>query len=149
MMSAITYETLRKNISENLNPRIREFSKTVEDISRNFRTLGLETAVWYPEKIHSTNLGGIDADSYVGYSRVEGRWGLMIRTIERDRESHAYMSQRVLTIDSCGNVEIVVQALKRVRDLIPLIHHAAEQQIKTMKQLDREIEELRSPECEF
>ena len=75
---------LRKRISDNLNTGMKEFGKTVGDISRNFRSLGLETAVWYPEKIHSTNLGGIVADSYFGYSRIEGKWGLIIRTIERD-----------------------------------------------------------------
>ena len=74
---------------------MREFGKTVGDISRNFKSLGLETSVWCPEKIHSTNLGGIVADSYFGYSRIEGKWGLIIRTIERDVESRAFVGQRV------------------------------------------------------
>ncbi len=58
-MSDSTYETLRRRVSENLNVPIKEFGKTVRDISRNFRNLGFETAVWYPEKIHTANLGGI------------------------------------------------------------------------------------------
>jgi hypothetical protein len=149
MMSEITYEKIRNNVSEGLNPRIREFSKTVEDISRNFKNLGFETAVWHPEKIHTVNLGGVDADSYVGYSRIEGRWGLMIRTIERDHESRAFVSQRVITIESCGNMELVLSALERVRDLVPLIHQAVERQIKAMKRLDRGIEDLRDPEYLF
>jgi hypothetical protein len=149
MMSGITYEKLRKHVSDNLNPRIREFGKTVEDISRNFKILGLEMAVWYPEKIHTANVGGIDADSYIGYSRIEGRWGLMIRTIERDHESHAYMNQRVIPIESCGNMEIVVNALRKVRELLLRIHDAVEREIRTIMQSDREINELRNPECEF
>lgn len=149
MMSKTTYEKLRKKVSDNLNPRMREFGKTVEDVSRNFKTLGLEAAVWCPEKIHTANVGGIDADSYVGYSRIEGRWGLMIRIIERDRESHAYVSQRVIPIEACGNMEIVVAALEKVPELVLSIDEAAERQAKAIVQLDRRIAELRDPECEF
>ena len=148
-MGDLTYEKLRKHVSEDLSPRKREFGKAVEEISRNFKILGLETAVWYPEKIHTANLGGIDADSYVGYSRIEGRWGLLIRIIERDRESRAYVSQRVITLESCGNMEIVVGALKKVRDLALLIQDATELQIKTIAQAESEIMELRNPECKF
>jgi hypothetical protein len=74
-MSSIAYEELQKRIAEKLNVQIKEFHKTIGEISERFRNLGLETAVWYPEKIHAGNLGGIDADSYIGYSRLEGRWG--------------------------------------------------------------------------
>ena len=148
-MSDITYEKLRKRVSENLNARVMEFHKTVEDISANFRNLGLETAVWYPEKIHEANLGGIDADSYVGYSRIEGKWGLNIRIIEHDHESHTFVSQRVFTIESCGNMEIVVNALRKVRELVLCIHKATEQQIKVLVQLDGQANELRNPECKF
>jgi len=148
-MSKITYEKLRKHVSENLNPPIREFSKTVGDISRNFKTLGLETAVWFPEKIHTANLGGIDADSYVGYSRIEGRWGILIRIIERDHESRAYVNQRVITLESCGNMEIVAGALKKVRDLVLSIHAAVDHQIETIARSSSEITELGHPDCEF
>jgi hypothetical protein len=96
-MSALTYDKLRRRISENLSIRSKEFRKTVSAISENFRNLGFESAAWYPEKIHTANLGGIDADSYIGYSRVEGRWGLIVRTIEHDHESHAFVNQRVYT----------------------------------------------------
>jgi hypothetical protein len=105
--------------------------------------------VWCPEKIHTANEGGIDADSYVGYSRIEGRWGLMIRIIERDRESQAYVSQRVIPIEACGNMEIVVAALEKVPELVLSIDEAAERQAKAIVQLDRRIAELRDPECEF
>jgi hypothetical protein len=148
-MSDITYEKLKKRVSESLNAKAKEFHKAVEEIGGHFRNLGLETAVWYPEKIHTANIGGIDADSYVGYSRIEGKWGLIIRTIEHDLESHAFVSQRVITIESCGNMEIVVSALKKVRELLLCIHKATEQQIKTLAQPDGEISELRNPDFEF
>ncbi len=148
-MSALTYEKLRKRISENLNLRIKDFRQTVADISENFRSLGLETAVWYPERIHTANIGGIDADSYIGYSRIEGRWGLIIRTIEHDHETHAFVSQRVFTIESCGNMEIVTTGLKKIRDLILCIDKAVNHQIKILAQPDQEFRELRNPDCEF
>ena len=142
-MSDITYEILRKRISENLNAGIREFGKTVGDISRNFKSLGLETSVWCPEKIHSTNLGGIVADSYIGYSRIEGKWGLIIRTIERDSESMAFVSQRVYAIESCRNLEIVAHALKRVRDLLLLMAKTTDRQVEILTTLDSETDSLR------
>jgi len=148
-MSDISYEVLRKRISENLNAGMREFGKTVGDISRNFKSLGLETSVWCPEKIHSTNLGGIVADSYFGYSRVEGKWGLIIRTIERDVESHAFVGQRVYALESCKNLEIVVHALKKVRDLMLLMEKATDRQLEILTALDTETESLRDPECKF
>jgi hypothetical protein len=148
-MGKITYEKLRKHVSEELNPRIREFSKTVEEICRNFKALGLETAVWYPEKIYTSNVGGIDADCYVGYSRIEGRWGLMIRMIERDHECRSFVNQRVITLESCGNMEIVAGALKKVRDLVLMIQAAADQQISTLAQSGPEITELGKPDCAF
>ena len=142
-MSDITYDILRKRISENLNAGIREFDKTVGDISRNFKSLGLETSVWCPEKIHSTNLGGIVADSYIGYSRIEGKWGLIIRTIERDSESMAFVSQRVYAIESCRNLEIVAHALKRVRDLLLLMAKTTDRQVEILTTLDSETDSLR------
>ena len=148
-MSDITYESLRKHVAENLTVPIKEFGKMVGEISRNFRNLGFETAIWYPERIHTNNIGGIIADSFFGYSRVEGRWGLMIRTIERDQESRAFVGQRVYPIESCGNLDIVVSALKKARELLLCISKAADQQIEILKKLDGEIEPLRDPECKF
>ena len=148
-MSDITYEVLRKRISENLNAGIREFGKTVGDISRNFKSLGLETSVWHPEKIHSTNLGGIIADSYFGYSRIEGKWGLIVRTIERDSESLAFVGQRVYAMESCKNLEIVVHALSKVRDLLLLMAKATDRQLDILSTVDHETESLRDPECKF
>ena len=148
-MGDITYEKLKKQLSEDLNARIVEFSGKVSDIGKYFRNLGFETAVWIPECIHTVNLGGIDADSYIGYSRIEGRWGLMIRTIERDHESRAFVNQRVRTLESCRNIEIVANALKKVRGLVLKIQKAAEKQAGTLNGLSGEIDELRNPECKF
>jgi hypothetical protein len=148
-MNDISYEVLKKRISENLNARLKEFGKTVGDISRNFRNLELEAAVWYPDRIHSTNLGGIVADSYFGYSRIEGKWGLIIRTIERDIESRAYVSQRVYTIDSCRNAEIAVNALKKAKDLLLLIEKATDRQLEVISGLDDEMDALRRPDGKF
>ncbi len=148
-MADITYEALRKRILEDLNTPKKEFGKTIGDIGRNFRNLGLETAVWIPERIHSTNIGGINADSYFGYSRVEGKWGLIIRTIERDQESRVFVGQRVYPIESCGNMEIVVNALKRVPELLQYVDKAVDHQIETLKSANTEFEKLRDPECKF
>jgi hypothetical protein len=149
IMSALTYDKLRKRISEKLNDRIKEFHKTVADISENFRNLGFESAVWYPEKIHRINIGGIDADSYIGYSRVEGKWGLIIRTIEHDHDSHAFVNQRVYTIESCGNIEIVASALRKVPELMHCLDNATENQIQALTLLDNEFDRLRNPGIEF
>jgi hypothetical protein len=144
-----TYETLRKRVSDNLNAKKKEFAKTLGDISRNFRDLGLETAVWYPERIHTTNIGGLDADSYLGYSRIEGKWGLNIRTIERDHESHAFVSQRVYPIEACSNVETVVSALKAVRELLIHMAKATDQEIEMLSNRIGDFDELRNPGCRF
>jgi hypothetical protein len=148
-MSDITYEKLRMRVSEDLNTRIKEFGKTVEEVDRHFRYLGLVMAVWHPEKIHSANIGGLDAASYIGYSRIEGRWGLIIRTIEHDHESHAFVSQRVYTIGSCGNMEIIVNALRKIPELIRMIDSAIEQQVKKLGQAGTEFEALRNPDHSF
>ena len=133
-MSEVAYEELQKRIAETLNAQIKDFNHTIRETCEKFRNLGLETAVWYPGKIHTGNLGGIDADSYIGYSRLEGRWGLIIRTIEHDHESHAYVSQKLLTMESCRNMEIVVSALKKITDLMACIKDAVENQIKVLSQ---------------
>ena len=148
-MSDITYEKLRLRVSDDLNTRIKEFGKTVEEIDRHFRYLGLVMAVWYPDRIHSANLGGLDAETYIGYSRIEGRWGLILRTIERDHESHAFASQRVYTIGSCGNMEIVLNALRKIPELIRLIDKAIEQQLKMLGPAASEFEAFRNPDHEF
>jgi len=148
-MGAITYEKLKRRISDELSARRNKFSGAVSDIGRNFRNLGFETAVWLPDKIHSANRGGIDADSYIGYSRIEGRWGLTIRTIERDHESGAFVNQRVRTLESCSDIEMAVNALHKVKELVLQIDKAAAGQIKILDGLSREIDELRKPECRF
>jgi hypothetical protein len=149
IMGDITYETLRKRVSEDLTMPVKEFGRTVGDISRNFRNLGFETAVWYPERIHTTNIGGIIADSYLGYSRIEGRWGLMLRTIERDQESRTFVGQRVYPIECCGNLEIVVHALQKARELLMDISKVADQQVEMLKKLDGSMQSLRDPDCKF
>ena len=148
-MGDITYEKLKKHVSEALSARINELSGTVVAIGKNFKNLGFETAVWIQESIHTTNLGGIDADSYIGYSRIEGRWGLTVRTIERDHESGAFANQRVRTLESCNDIEIVVNALKKVRELVLQIHKAAGRQTEILDGLGGGIDELRNPECKF
>jgi len=148
-MSDLTYETLRKRVSDDLNARIKDFGKTVEEIDRHFRYLGFTKAVWYPEKVHVAEVGGLDAESYVGYSRIEGKWGLNIRTIERDRASGVYVNQRVIPIGSCGNMEIVVNALRKVPELLRSVDKAVAQQIETLTQTRGEFEELRDPDYKF
>ena len=149
MSNNITYDSIRKCVSDDLTPGMKEFRKTIADIGNNFRNLGLETAVWYPEKIHTANFGGIDADSYLGYSRIEGRWGLMIRIIEREREKHTVIGQRVVTIESCGNMEMVVSALKKVRELMTLIHKTVELQTKLLEKPDSDFDQLRKSDSQF
>ena len=149
IMSEITYEKLRNRVSDGLNLRIKEFGKTVEDVDRSFRYLGLGSAVWHPERIYMANIGGLDAESYIGYSRIEGKWGLMIRTIERDHESHAFVSQRVYTIGSSGNMDLVTNALRKIPELMRLIEKAINQQIRAIEQAGKEFEALRGPDCEF
>jgi hypothetical protein len=148
-MSHFTYDQVRKRVSESLAPQIKEFRKTVLDISGNFRDLGLETAVWHPNRIHTVNHGGIDADSYVGYSRIEGRWGLVIRIVERDCEKRTYVSQRIVPIESCSNMEMVVSALEKVPELMASIEAVVEFQIKLMEKPGPEFAKLRRPDCEF
>jgi hypothetical protein len=148
-MSDITYETLRKRVSDDLNTRIKEFGKTVEEVDRHFRYLGLGKAVWHPEKIHEANIGGLDAESYIGYSRIEGKWGLIVRTVERDHETRAFVNQRVYTLVSCGNMEIVVKALRKVPELIRLLDASVDQQTKTLVQTGSEFEGLRDPDHSF
>jgi hypothetical protein len=148
-MSTLTYEKLKNRVSENLNDRTKAFRKTVGDVSGNFRNLGLESAVWYPEKIHTANIGGLDADSYIGYSRVEGKWGLIVRTIEHDRDSHAFVSQRVYTIESCGNLEIVVNALRKVPELMLCLNKTVDNQINLLSQTAGEFIKLQDPDCTF
>lgn len=143
-MSLLTHEKLRKHIAEALNVKAKELRQIVEEIGERFRNLGLESAVWYPEKIYSANIGGLDADSYMGYSRIEGRWGLIIRTLEHDRESHAFVNQRVFTMESCGNVEIIMNALKKVPDLLQCIDKAVKHQIEILSNPDNEAGKLRN-----
>lgn len=143
------YEKLRKQVSEDLLPYTREIGKGIADITSNFKMLGLETAVWHPEKIHSANLGGIEADTYVGYSRIEGRWSLTIRTIERDQKTGAHISQRILTLESCSNLEIVDNALGKISELATCIHKAIKQQTTAIERLGERIKYLQRLECDF
>jgi hypothetical protein len=147
-MNDITFENLSARALDNMT-QMKEFSRTVEDIGRNFRNLGLGMAVWHPEKIHSTNLGGIDAESYVGYSRIEGKWGLLIRTIERDRETRNFVNQRVYWIESCGNMEIVLNGLRKTQELALLINEVIDRQSKALSQVGLEFEELRNSRAQF
>jgi hypothetical protein len=148
-MNPITYENLRKTIAEDLSPRMQEIHSATGKICENFKNLGLQTSVWYPEKIHMVNIGGMEASSYVGYSRTEGRWSLCIRIIEHDHENHAFVSQRVCNLESCGNVEIVTNALKKVPALIRCINEVVKHQIEILTLPNAEINKLRNSECEF
>jgi hypothetical protein len=148
-MNSITYEHLQKKVAEDLSLRIQELHKIVGDIGYNFRNLGLSTAVWLPVKIHTINIGGIDAESYIGYSRIEGRWGLCVHTLEHDHETHVFVSQRVYNLDACGNVEIVMNALKTIPDLVRCIDEVVKQQVEILTRPNAEIERFRNPGCEF
>jgi hypothetical protein len=147
-MSDISYERLRKRVSEDLNAHTKEFGKIVEDVDRYFRYLGLGMAVWHPDKVHGNNLGGLEAESYVGYARIEGKWGLIIRTIERDHETRAFVSQRVYPIGASGNMELVANALRKIPELVRLLEKAVDQQIRTVAESKGEFEALRNAERE-
>lgn len=149
IMSDLTFERMKSRVSEDLNARIREFRQTVEDIGRNFRNLGLGVAVWHPEKVYSADFGGLDAECYIGYSRIEGKWGLTVRTIERDRGTRAFVAQRVYTLESSSNMELTANALRRVPELMRLIKEAADRQIRTVDEIRCEFDALRSPDCSF
>jgi hypothetical protein len=131
-----TYGTLKARISDNLNAKRKELAKSVARICRDFHDLGLETAVWCPKRIHSANIGGLHADSYIGYSRIEGKWGLNIRTIERDHETRAFVNQRVFAVEASGNVEIIAAALKEVPDLWKQIAGIVDQEIIMLEKLN-------------
>jgi hypothetical protein len=138
-------DTLKNRVALDLNERKRKFSRQVGEICRSFRDLGLETAVWHPKKIYSANIGGLDAESYIGYSRVEGKWGLNVRTIERDRESGAFVNQRVYPLESSGNVEMVVCALKSVGELWKEIARITEQELELLSNLGEDFCDFMKP----
>lgn len=148
-MSDVTFEKMKVRVSEDLSARVREFRQTIEEIGRNFRNLGLGVAVWHPEKVYGADFGGLDAECYIGYSRIEGKWGLTVRTIERDRETRAFVAQRVYTLESSSNMELAANALRRVPELMRLIRAAADRQIGTMDEIRGEFDRLRSPDCSF
>ena len=148
-MSNLTYEKLRKHITGNLNPRIKEFRKIVSDINNHFKNLELGISVWYPEKIYQANLGGIDAESYIGYSRLEGKWGLIIKTVERDQKSGTIVGHRLVPIESSRNMEVIVNALRKVPQLMRLIQEAVDRQTAALENLDDEFSKFRDSECEF
>jgi hypothetical protein len=136
------YEKLRKQVSDDLVPHAREIGKGIADICGNFKMLGLETAVWHSETIHTANLGGIAAETYLGYARIVGRWGLALRTIERDQKSGQYVSQRILMLESCNNLEILANALGKIGELAACIHIAINQQAKAIEQLGGMVKSL-------
>lgn len=141
-----TYERLRNRVADDLNVKRREFARKVADISRSFRDLGLETAVWYPKTIYSTNICSLDADSYIGYSRIEGKWGLNIRTIERDHLTRAFVNQRVYPIESSGNVEMVRSALKELPGLWKQIARVTDHEIAILSEPSGDLDEFRKSE---
>ena len=136
------YEKLKKQVSEDLAPYTREIGNGIAEISSHFKMLGLESAVWLPTRIHTSNLGGIDADTYLGYSRIEGRWGLVIRTIERDEKNRDYVGQRILTLESCSNLEILANSLQKISELVACIRQTIQQQTKAAEQLKSRIKDL-------
>jgi hypothetical protein len=140
------YEKLRKQVSDDLAPQTRALGKGIAEIGSHFKMLGLETAVWHPEKIHTSDLGGVIAETYLGYSRIEGRWGLVLRTIERDQQSSQYVSQKILTLESCSNLEILANALEKMNELASGIQAAINQQAKAAERLGRMIKSLQQLE---
>ncbi|HSW39195.1 MAG TPA: hypothetical protein VLL97_06855 [Acidobacteriota bacterium] len=132
-MTAFDYEELQKKISAGLNTRLREFRKIITDTSDLFSALGMETSVWIPEKIYTKNIGGIIAESHIGYAKIEGKWGLAIRTVERDQASSMFIRNRVYSIESCENIEMAVNGLSRTEELLLAINAVADNQIAMLK----------------
>jgi hypothetical protein len=132
-MTPVLYGELQKKISEDLNARLREFRRIITEAGELFRGLGMETSVWCPEKIYTKNIGGITADSYVGYARIEGKWRLAIRTIERDSLNNMFISSRMYSIESCRNIELVIEALRKKDELLLAVSTSVDNQIKLLK----------------
>jgi len=139
------YGTLKDRVAFDLNERKKKFAGKVGEISRSFRDLGLERAVWHPKKIYSDNIGGLDAESYLGYSRIEGKWGLNVRTRERDHQSGAFVNQRVYPIESSGNVEMLAIALKVVGELWQQIARVIEQEMEILAKLGEDFDGTLKP----
>jgi hypothetical protein len=59
------------------------------------------------------------------------------------------VGQRVYSLESSGNVEIVANALKKARELLRYIAKSTDQAIDILAKMDGEMDQLRNPNFKF
>ena len=122
-----SFETLSVRASENLVARKKELSEILQEENKYFKTVGIEIEVWLPTLIHSADLGGISAYSYLGYAKFGGQWGLAIRIIEKEPGYHGVIQWHLCAWESIEDARLAADAIEKIPELKSRLHNESKE----------------------
>ena len=115
---------------------LREPSKLLDNICRHLENIVYGIDVWYPEKIHVQECGGINRDFYLGYGKEDSHmsnYNLILRIIERDAESGIWISQSITYCYGVYDTVLLEKILNIIPQFINIINASVDTQIQSCK----------------
>jgi hypothetical protein len=128
-MELTIFEKLKKRWNDNIEKRASELNEVLEPIITGFNNSGIRFSVWH--SLGSKQVTpGISTEGFLGYSEKDGRWGLMIKTIERDHKTNTILNSAVRKLN--GKSIFIKEAVNIIPELLNNLNKAIEQHKKEL-----------------
>jgi hypothetical protein len=128
-MELTIFEKLKKRWNDNIEKRASELNEVLEPIITGFNNSGVHFSVWH--SLGSKQVTpGISTEGFLGYSVKDGRWGLLIKTIERDHKTNTILNSGVRNLN--GKSIFIKEAVNTIPELLNNLDNATEQHKKEL-----------------
>jgi hypothetical protein len=126
--------------ASSLNTASNEFAKSVAILDESLKPLNIGLSVWVPFAFAEVDPPDYDQDE-VGYSKVNGTWGLAIRSIRgREGEDFEHVTGPWLFNEAAR--EMRIHSVEKIPDVIKALTEKASDTTKRIQQKTREVRAL-------
>ena len=131
-------------VASSLNTASNEFAKSVVILDESLKPLNIGLSVWVPFAF----LEGLEHPDYdqdeIGYSKVNGTWGLAIRSIRgrEGREGEAFEHVTGPWLFNEAAREMRIHSVEKIPDVIKALIEKASETTKRIQQKTKEVRAL-------
>ena len=124
--------TRLEELSTQLNASSDALSESIKHLEAKLASLRLGVSVWVEEPIDTTSFEVERVNTFLGYTKVNGKWCLALRDNLNEIIGNPEDEARILPLQQASR-EIRVKALLYLPDLIKALEAAAEVELETVR----------------
>ena len=123
-MDLSIFEKLENRWNDNIEKHISELNKELEPITNSFNNLSVRFSIW--RRLNSKNIiNDITLEGFLGYSEIQGEWGLVIKTLERDNKFGFVLKTDIEKLN--GKNVFIKEAISEIPQILNDLDKALEQ----------------------